>query len=152
MSTFVSLFFLLFLYITNVTLFFFLLYSLPILTPHIFLFFHISSFPSFCWYELPFRSIFYPRALHHFASVTSTVRAFCPGYFSHFVSGLEPRHIGARPKCIPFGLGYHPKSHTQFYALVVSKLVPYTQFHDRKEPPSRCPARVSPAWASNSRS
>jgi len=29
---------------------------------------------------------------------TSAVRAFCPGYFPHFVSGLEPRHIGVRPK------------------------------------------------------
>jgi len=23
----------------------------------------------------------------------SAVRAFCPGYFSHFASGLKPRHI-----------------------------------------------------------
>jgi len=40
---------------------------------------------------------------------TSTVRAFCPGCFPHFASGLEPRHIGARPKGTPFGLSYHPK-------------------------------------------
>jgi len=36
------------------------------------------------------------------ASITSAVRAFCPGYFPHFASGLEPRHIGARPKGTPF--------------------------------------------------
>jgi len=30
--------------------------------------------------------------------ITSAVRAFCPGYFSHFALGLELRHIGARPK------------------------------------------------------
>jgi len=41
--------------------------------------------------------------------ITSAERAFCPGYFSHFASGLEPRHIGARPKGTSFGLGYHPK-------------------------------------------
>ena len=46
----------------------------------------------------------------------SVVRAFCPGYFPHFASGLEPRHIGARPKGTPFGLGYHPKPYTQFSA------------------------------------
>jgi len=40
---------------------------------------------------------------------TSALRAFCPDYFPHFASGLEPRHIGARPKGTPFGLGYHPK-------------------------------------------
>jgi len=40
---------------------------------------------------------------------TSAVRGFCPGYFSHFVSGLEPRHIGVRPKGTPFGLGCYPK-------------------------------------------
>jgi len=34
---------------------------------------------------------------------TSVVRTFCPGYFPHFVSGLEPRHIGVRPKGTPFG-------------------------------------------------
>ena len=33
---------------------------------------------------------------------TSAVRAFCPDYFPHFVSGLEPRHIGARRKGTPF--------------------------------------------------
>jgi len=43
-----------------------------------------------------------------FNNITSTVRAFCPGYFSHFASGLQPRHIGARPKGTSFGLGYHP--------------------------------------------
>jgi len=37
---------------------------------------------------------------------TSAVKAFCPGYFPRFASGLELKHIGARP---PFGLGYHPK-------------------------------------------
>ncbi|QCD90831.1 hypothetical protein DEO72_LG4g1792 [Vigna unguiculata] len=26
------------------------------------------------------------------------VKDFCPGYFSHFVSDLKPRHIGMRPK------------------------------------------------------
>jgi len=40
---------------------------------------------------------------------TSTLRAFCPGYFPHFASGLEPRHIGVRPKGTPFGLGCYPK-------------------------------------------
>ncbi|QCD87432.1 phosphoserine aminotransferase [Vigna unguiculata] len=59
----------------------------------------------------------------------SAVKAFCPDYFSHFASDLEPRHIGARPKCTTFGLGYHPKPYTHFYTLVVSKPVPYTQFH-----------------------
>jgi len=43
------------------------------------------------------------------AYITSAERAFCPGYFRHFASGLEPRHIGARPKGISFGLGYHPR-------------------------------------------
>jgi len=61
-------------------------------------------------------------------NTTSVVRAFCPGYFPHFASGLEPRHIGARPKGTHFGLDYHPKPYTQFYASVVSKPVPYTQF------------------------
>jgi len=41
--------------------------------------------------------------------ITSAVRAFCPSYFPHFASGLEPRHIGTRPKGTPFGLGRYPK-------------------------------------------
>jgi len=45
-----------------------------------------------------------------FDNNTSAVRAFCPDYFPHFVSGLEPKHIGARPKGIPFGLGCY-RSH-----------------------------------------
>ena len=40
---------------------------------------------------------------------TSAVRAFCPGYFPHFASGLQPTHIGTRPKGTPFGLGRYPK-------------------------------------------
>jgi len=37
--------------------------------------------------------------------ITSAVRAFCLSYFSHFASGLEPRHIGARPKGTHFETG-----------------------------------------------
>ena len=43
------------------------------------------------------------------AACTTAVKAFCPGYFSHFVSGLEPRQIGVRPKGTHFGLGCYPK-------------------------------------------
>jgi len=43
--------------------------------------------------------------LNQQVSATSTLRIFCPDYFPHFASGLEPRHIGARPKGTPFRLG-----------------------------------------------
>jgi len=40
---------------------------------------------------------------------TTTVKVFCPDYFPHFASGLEPRHTGVRPKGTLFGLDCYPK-------------------------------------------
>ena len=83
-------------------------------------------------------------SLGRFSSCTSVVRVIF-----HILPRVWNRGILGRGQN-PFSLSYHPKPYTQFYALVVSKSVPYTQFFNTGSV-ALCSSQLHECTAANTR-